>query len=83
VINKALELASAEQRKTLDENYGKKDSVAEAKCKKIFNDLKIDQLYHEYEESVAKDFKAKISQVDESHGFKADVLTAFVNKFYK
>ncbi|CAD6631042.1 HN1_G0006360.mRNA.1.CDS.1 [Saccharomyces cerevisiae] len=83
VINKALELASAEQRKTLDENYGKKDSVAEAKCKKIFNDLKIEQLYHEYEESIAKDLKAKISQVDESRGFKADVLTAFLNKVYK
>ncbi|KAJ4136685.1 Farnesyl pyrophosphate synthetase [Fusarium falciforme] len=50
---------------------------------KIFNDLKIEQLYHEYEESIAKDLKAKISQVDESRGFKADVLTAFLNKVYK
>ncbi|CAI4061360.1 hypothetical protein N7582_001874 [Saccharomyces uvarum] len=83
VINKALDLASAEQRKTLDENYGRKDSVAEAKCKQIFNDLKIDQLYEEYEESIAKDLKSKISQVDESRGFKADVLTAFLNKVYK
>ncbi|CAI4034265.1 hypothetical protein SMKI_10G0500 [Saccharomyces mikatae IFO 1815] len=83
VINKALELASAEQRKTLDENYGKKDSVAEARCRQIFNDLKIDQLYQEYEETIAKELKVKISQVDESRGFKADVLTAFLNKVYK
>ncbi|CAI1507251.1 hypothetical protein SEUBUCD646_0J00510 [Saccharomyces eubayanus] len=83
VINKALELASAEQRKTLDENYGRKDSTSEAKCRKIFNDLKIDQLYEQYEESIAKELKLKISQVDESRGFKADVLTAFLNKVYK
>ncbi|EJS43215.1 erg20p [Saccharomyces arboricola H-6] len=83
IINKALDLASAEQRKTLDENYGKKDSTAEAKCKQIFNDLKIDQLYQEYEESIAKVLQTKISQVDESRGFKADVLTAFLGKVYK
>ena len=45
--------------------------------------MKIDQIYHEYEEKVAAELKAKIANVDESRGFKGEVLTAFLNKVYK
>ncbi|KAL6929123.1 glycerol channel [Hanseniaspora valbyensis] len=83
VVNTALKLANPEQRKVLDENYGVKNSETEAKCKALFNELKIDQLYHEYEEKVATDLKAKIANIDESRGFKGDVLTVFLNKVYK
>ncbi|CCE63424.1 hypothetical protein TPHA_0E03340 [Tetrapisispora phaffii CBS 4417] len=83
IINKALELATPEQRKVLDENYGRKDSVMEARCKKIFVDMKLDEHYHEYEEKVATELKAKIAKIDESRGFKGEVLTAFLNKVYK
>lgn len=83
VINKALQLASADQRKTLDENYGRKNAECEAACRKVFTDLKIDQHYLEYEEKVAKDLMAKIAQTDESRGFRGEVLTAFLNKVYK
>ncbi|EDO19000.1 hypothetical protein Kpol_2002p71 [Vanderwaltozyma polyspora DSM 70294] len=83
VVNKALQLATPEQRKLLDENYGRKNSEMEAKCKKLFNEMGIDKYYHEYEEKVAEDLRAKIAQVDESRGFKGEVLTAFLNKVYK
>lgn len=83
VVNKALQLASPEQRKLLDENYGKKDAECEARCKKLFHDLDIQKHYQAYEEKVAQDLRAKIAQTDESRGFRAQVLTAFLNKVYK
>lgn len=83
VINTALKNCTAEQRAILDENYGRKDSAKEGICKQLFKDMKIDSLYHQYEESVATKLQEQIKQVDESRGFKGDVLTAFFNKIYK
>ena len=65
------------------ENYGRKDSEAEARVKKVYNELKLDQDYYEYEEKVVTELKKKIAAVDESRGFKAEVLSAFLNKIYK
>lgn len=83
VINTALKLVNAEQRALLDTNYGRKDAAKEKVCKALFNDLGIDKLYHEYEEKIAKEVTAKIADVDESRGFKREVLTVFFNKIYK
>ncbi|CEP64440.1 bifunctional (2E,6E)-farnesyl diphosphate synthase/dimethylallyltranstransferase LALA0_S11e04148g [Lachancea lanzarotensis] len=83
VINTALKLCSADQRKVLDENYGRKDAESEARCKHVFHDLKIDSLYLEYEEKTAHDLRNLIQNTDESRGFKAQVLTAFLEKVYK
>lgn len=83
VVNTALKLANAEQRKALDENYGRKDAEKEKVCRKVFEDLNIDQVYHEYEERTASALKAKIANIDESRGFKAQVLTVFLDKIYK
>lgn len=83
VINTALNICTPEQRLILDENYGRKDAKKEKICKELFNELKIDQLYHQYEEEVAKKLEKEISNVDESRGFKGSVLTAFFNKIYK
>ncbi|SCV01690.1 LAMI_0G13102g1_1 [Lachancea mirantina] len=83
VINTALKICSPEQRKTLDEHYGRKNAESEQYCKQIFHDLKIDQIYHEYEEKIATELKAKIGKIDESRGFKSQVLTDFLGKIYK
>ncbi|SCW03167.1 LAFE_0G04434g1_1 [Lachancea fermentati] len=83
VVNTALKICTPEQRTLLDENYGKKDAESEKKCKQLFYDLKINDMYHEYEEGIAKELKEKIANVDESRGFKGDVLTAFLEKVYK
>lgn len=83
VVNTALNTATPEQRKVLDENYGIKDSKTEKVCKDLFSEMGIDKLYHEYEEKTATEIKAKIAEVDESRGFKAEVLTSFFNKIYK
>lgn len=83
VINTALEIATKEERKILDENYGIKNSENELKCKELFKKMKIDELYHKYEEEVSNKLRKQISEIDESRGFKKDVLTVFLDKIYK
>ena len=84
LINKALELASPEQRAILDSNYGQKNnSEAEMRVKKVFNELNLEQLYKDYEQDIAAKLKDMISRIDESRGFKGQVLTEFLNKVYK
>ncbi|QPG72735.1 glycerol channel [Brettanomyces nanus] len=83
VVNTALNVCTPEQRKVLDENYGRKDAVKEKKCKDLFYALKIDDLYHQYEENEVAILKEKIARVDETRGFKGEVLTAFLSKIYK
>ncbi|KAF5103557.1 hypothetical protein D0Z03_000167 [Geotrichum reessii] len=83
VINKALQKANAEQRKVLDENYGVKSAETEAKVKAVFAELNIAQDFLDYEEKIATDLRARIAKVDESRGFKGEVLEIFLNKIYK
>ncbi|KAK8442640.1 Farnesyl pyrophosphate synthetase [Candidozyma auris] len=83
VVNQALLKVNAEQRKLLDENYGKKDDESEARVKKLFHDLDIPKIYNEYEEDVVSRLRAQIENIDESRGLKKEVLTSFLNKVYK
>jgi farnesyl diphosphate synthase len=67
----------------LQENYGRKDSECEARVKVVYNELKLDDEYYAYEEKVVGELKKKIATIDESRGFKAEVVTTFLNKIYK
>lgn len=83
LVNKALQKATPEQRQILEDNYGVKDKSKELVIKKLYDDMKIEQDYLDYEEEVVGDIKKKIEQVDESRGFKKEVLNAFLAKIYK
>lgn len=83
VVNQALLKVNAEQKKTLEDNYGKKDDESEATVKKLFAELEIPKIYEEYEETVVAELRAKIEKVDESRGLKKEVLSAFLAKVYK
>lgn len=83
VVNQALLKANAEQRKLLDENYGKKDDESEARVKKLFNELQIPAIYQQYEEDVVERLRAQIDNIDESRGLKKEVLTSFLGKVHK
>ncbi|KAK9447846.1 isoprenoid synthase domain-containing protein [Limtongia smithiae] len=83
LINTALQAASTEQRKILDDNYGQKNSESEAKVKVVFKELDLESKYFAYEEDVVGRIKTLIENVDESRGFKKDVLTSFLSKIYK
>lgn len=83
VVNQALLKVNESQRKLLDENYGKKDDESEQRVKDLFNELRIQDIYHAYEESVVAKIKEQIEQIDESTGLKKEVLYSFLAKVYK
>lgn len=83
LVNQALKIATPEQRKVLEENYGRKDSAKEKKVKQLFDELKLEQLYQDYEEKRVSEIKAMIEKVDESEGLKKSVFEAFLAKIYK
>ncbi len=83
LVNTALTIATPEQRAILDSNYGKKDKKSEQIIKDLFKELNLHQNYLDYEESIVKDIKKQIDEIDESNGFKKDVITTFLNKIYK
>lgn len=83
LVNQALQIATPEQRKILEENYGHKDSTKEAVIKKLYDDMKLEKRYQDYEEKVVGEIKEKIAGIDESEGLKKEVFEAFLAKIYK
>jgi farnesyl diphosphate synthase len=83
LVNQALKIASADQRKVLEENYGRKDSQKEAKVKALYEELGLKGIYEKYEEEKVAEIKQQISQVDESKGMKKEVYESFLAKIYK
>lgn len=83
LVNQALAIATPEQRKVLEENYGHKDKTKEAAVKKLYDELQLEQRYKDYEEKVVGEIWEKISALDESDGLKKEVFEAFLAKIYK
>lgn len=83
LVNQALLIATPEQRKILEENYGRKDKDKEAKVKALYEELKLEQHYKDYEEKVVGEIKDKIEKIDETQGLKKGVFLAFLSKIYK
>ena len=83
LINQALPRASKEQRKVLDECYGRKDEGMEKRVKEIFAELELEKVYENYEEETVGRLRAMVERVDEGQGLKRGVFTEFVDKIYK
>lgn len=83
LVNQALQKATPEQRKLLEENYGQKDSAKEAVVKKLYNELGLESVYQAYEEKIVAEIRAKIQAIDESEGLKKEVFDEFLRKIYK
>jgi len=83
LVNQALSIATPEQRKVLEENYGRKDKTKEAAVKKLFDELKLEQIYKDYEEKRVGEIRKMIAEVDESEGLKRTVFESFLSKIYK
>lgn len=50
LVCKALELVNDDQKGVLEEHYGKHDPEGVRKVKDLYRELKLEELYHEYEE---------------------------------
>lgn len=83
VINQALLRATPEQRKLLEDNYGQKDDIKEAKVKALFHDLQLEQVYQEFEEKQVAEIRGMIKAVDESGGLRKGVFETFLRKIEK
>ncbi|KAL6910787.1 terpenoid synthase [Trichoderma evansii] len=83
LVNQALLIATPEQRKILEENYGQKDDAKEQVIKKLYNDMKLKERYEAFEEKRATELKELINQIDESQGLKKQVFEVFLGKIYK
>ncbi|KAF7354405.1 Fructose-bisphosphate aldolase [Mycena venus] len=65
-VNIALALATPEQRKVLDENYGQKDPTAEARVKEVFEAVGVRESYAKYEAEMYERLKELIAAIPES-----------------
>ncbi|KAH8929320.1 terpenoid synthase [Atractiella rhizophila] len=82
-INIALAAATPEQRKLLDENYGRKDSEKEKIVKRIFNEVDLPGKFQTFEnESYAK-LNKMIDAIPADGKLKPDVFREFLAKVYK
>ncbi|XP_009764692.1 farnesyl pyrophosphate synthase-like [Nicotiana tabacum] len=81
LVVKALELCNEEQKKLLYENYGKDDPECIAKIKALYNDLKLEEVFLEYEKKSYEKLTSSIA----AHPSKAvqAVLHSFLGKIYK
>jgi farnesyl diphosphate synthase len=85
----ALSLASPEQRKILDENYGQKDAEKEKKVKEVFEELGLRQRYASYEEDAYQKVLKLVETIPETQEgapetvVKREIFTSFVEKIYK
>ncbi|CAG7936107.1 unnamed protein product [Penicillium olsonii] len=83
LINQALQRCTPEQREILNTAYGRKDKAQEARVKAVFRDLKLEELFKEYEEQVVGDLRVQIAAVDETKGLKKEVFETFLAKVFK
>lgn len=83
LINQALAICTPEQKKILEDNYGRKDKDKEAIVKKLYDELELEKRYKDYEEKVVGEIKDKIAKIDETEGLKKSIFEAFLAKIYK
>nr|AMT75532.1 farnesylpyrophosphate synthase [Panax sokpayensis] len=81
LVVKALELSNEEQKKFLHENYGKDDLASVAKVKELYNTLKLQDVFAEYE-SKSYDKLIKFIEAHPSQAVQA-LLKSFLGKIYK
>ncbi len=83
VINIALQNVTPEQRKVLDDNYGRKDSECEQRVKEVFKAADVEGQYKAYEQQAYQKIVGLVDQVPEGGGeLRREVFMAFLNKIF-
>ena len=76
----ALQICNSKQRKVLEDNYGSHDPRKVELVKKLYRELKLEKIFHEYEEDSYKLIK---SLIDEYKELPTEVFTFLLGKIYK
>jgi len=82
LIVQALKHANPEQRRCLDENYGRKSEACERKVKGVYNELDLETRFKNYEEQCYKDLAVMIGHVDEQI-IPKEIFVKLLGKIYK
>ncbi|KAJ6621529.1 isoprenoid synthase domain-containing protein [Mycena sp. CBHHK59/15] len=87
-INTALAVASPEQRKVLDDNYGRKGADEERRVKMIFEAVDLWKRYAQYEEEIYSKLNGMIENIpeggtEEQGVLRREVFTSFLEKIHK
>ncbi|XP_022096427.1 farnesyl pyrophosphate synthase-like isoform X2 [Acanthaster planci] len=81
LVVQALKVATAEQRELLEENYGIDNTAKVAMVKKLYKDLDLETLYHNYEESSFEELMALIDK--HSGSLPKEMFVAYARKIFK
>mmetsp|Transcript_52196 Transcript_52196/g.110915 ORF Transcript_52196/g.110915 Transcript_52196/m.110915 type:complete len:361 (-) Transcript_52196:3-1085(-) len=81
LVCRALELADEDGRRVLEDFYGRHDAEGVAKVKELYRELKLEELYHEYEEEQKKNCDELIAKI-EPENFR-DLFKFLLGKIYK
>lgn len=83
----ALKLASPEQRKVLDQNYGRGGADNERKVKEVYGELDIMGRFHVYENEAQKNLEKMIADIPVEHGrsgiLKREMFSCFTDMMGK
>jgi len=83
VISVALQHVTPAQRKTLDENYGRKDSECERKVKEVFAAVDLKTKYKAFEQAAYRKIMGLVETIPAEGGeLKREVFTAHLSKFF-
>jgi farnesyl diphosphate synthase len=80
LIIQALQRCTPDLRAVLESAYGTEDAENVAKVKAIYRDLRLDEVYCEYERKAVAEIKAMINQVDERDGLRKAVFDIMPGK---
>lgn len=72
-----------EQRKVLDENYGRRNDQSEARVKQVFTDLDMPGIYARYEEESYGRLMKLIQNIPLDSGLPREMFVTFMNRIYK
>ncbi|EDQ91435.1 uncharacterized protein MONBRDRAFT_6210 [Monosiga brevicollis MX1] len=81
LVIQALQRATPEQRKILEDNYARKDAACEARVKELYKELNLEKVYKDYEE---QHYHKLMGMIDEKAGqLPKAIFTDFAAKIYK
>jgi len=67
----------------LEVNYSVKDEACEKMVNDLYDQLRLDEVYREYEEVKVAELRQMIDDVDEREGLKKSTFLEFLRKIYK
>lgn len=76
----ALPLCSPQQRKVLQDNYGREEAASVARVKQVYKELNIEKIYRDYEE---KSYRQLKRDIESQTVVKKEAFEYLLNKIYK